>query len=248
MLVSDVYARVCSRFLEPYPPGLQSGIFTLNDFLGHFASVIEDFFERTGILKILCTEAVHAFISVYAVPDAMSHVENVFVSGRSLSRENLESLNEGVHNWRKVRGIPKSFLEDGLAPKQVELFPCPNYEGAPIPPTGANVLQSPETGRYFQMGDFFPAYRGLTLEGIQVPLDASGNPKSTWALGDTILGLPNSAVPYLSWGCLAKLFSDDSEAKDPVRAEFCAGRYQEGVALFSAIDIEKCLRDPEGAI
>lgn len=247
--VRQVYQRICTRWLEP--AGLQSGIFTDADFLRHFAGVVEDFMERTSIVKILLTQAIHFSIPDYVVPDQMSHVENVFVTGRLLRRTDLDALNQTVYQWRKAVGIPREFHEDGLPAKTIELFPNPNYEGAPIPlPPDPNVFQIPENDNYINVivGDFYPTWRDLTLVGPQAPLNPDWSPRVTWTLDDTISDVPASAMPYLAWGVLAKMFGDDSEAKDEQRASYCLGRYEEGIALFQAIMAEHVEDDVDAAM
>lgn len=248
MTVNDIYARVCLKFLEPLPLGLSSGIFTVSDFLDHFASVAPDFYEKSGYVKMVVTQAINFSISQYEVPDQMSHVDNCFVSGRLLRRESLESLNTTVSRWRTATGIPRSYHEDGLPVKTIELYPSPNYQGDAMPTSGADVFQSPETGTYFQVGGFFPKMRNLTLTGSQVPLNDDLTPKTSWTLTDTITGLPDSAAVYLSWGVLAKMYSDDSEAKDEQRAQYCAARYDEGVSLFKTIVAERGFEDPDNSL
>ncbi len=246
MKVQSVYYRVCTRFLEPV--GLQSGIFTLNDFLNHFTTVIEDFMERTGCIKIIMTGAVHFFISVYQVPDQISHADNMFISGRLLRRTSLEDLDNGIYQWSKKSGIPVSYHEDGLPIKKIEVYPKPNYEGQAIPTQGPGVIQPPETDDYMIVGKFHPTWRDFTLVGSQVPLDSDFHVKAVWTLDDDIGDLPDSAIPYLAWGVLGKMYGDDSEAKDEQRAKYCVSRYEEGVSIFRAITAERCFNDPDNSI
>jgi len=243
--VRVVYTRVCVRFLEPN--GLQSGIFTDQDFLNHFAGTIGDFFERTGFSKMIATGAIHFYIPTYQVPDQISHVDNVFVAGRILRRTNLQSLGTEIFEWRKKSGIPTQFHEDGLPSKQVEIYPNPNYEGSAIPTSGPGVIQLPENDEYMVIGDFYPSLRGYSLVGSAVPVDNSLAVKTTWTLDDQIPDIPNSAIQYLAWGVLAKMFSDDSEAKDEARARYCAARFEEGVEIFRSILAERCLNEPDNS-
>lgn len=248
MKVVDVYARVCSRFLEPYPPGLKSGIFTVDDFLAHFDGAVSDFFENSGIVQIIITGAIHIGIPAYQIPDQMSHVTNMFVAGRLLRRTNLQDLDNGVYQWRRRNGVPEAYHEDGLPIKQVEVYKTPAYEGQAIPTSGPGVITPPETDEFMIVGDFFPSWRDYTLVGTQVPLNADFTVKQDWALDDEILWLPNSAVPYLAWGVLEKMFSDDSEAKDQARARYCSARFQEGISVFRTILAERLFQEPDGAL
>ncbi len=60
----------------------------------------------------------------------------------------------------------------------------------------------------------------------------------TYALGDLIPVVPDSACFYLSYGVLARIFSTDGEAKDMQRSYYCLSRYNEGINALSAISGE----------
>lgn len=47
----------------------------------------------------------------------------------------------------------------------------------------------------------------------------------------TSLTVPDDFTPYILWGTLAELLSSDGPTYDPVRAQYCETRYQEGVEL-----------------
>lgn len=57
------------------------------------------------------------------------------------------------------------------------------------------------------------------------------------ALATTLTGLginltvPDDFTPYILWGTLAELLSSDGPSFDPVRAQYCSSRYDEGVEL-----------------
>lgn len=57
------------------------------------------------------------------------------------------------------------------------------------------------------------------------------------ALATTLTGagiaftVPDDWTPYLLWGTLAELLSSDGPSFDPVRAQYCSRRYDEGVEL-----------------
>lgn len=72
--------------------------------------------------------------------------------------------------------------------------------------------------------------RTLTLIGAQIPDKITG-----WVLGDTIPLLPNSLLPYLRYGILAKIFATDSEQKDLFKAAYCNARCSEGISLMAAM-------------
>jgi len=45
------------------------------------------------------------------------------------------------------------------------------------------------------------------------------------------LSIPDDWTPYILWGTLAELLSSDGQAFDPLRAQYCSRRYEEGVEL-----------------
>lgn len=57
------------------------------------------------------------------------------------------------------------------------------------------------------------------------------------ALATTLTGagvaftVPDDWTPYILWGTLAELLSSDGPSFDPVRAQYCSRRYQEGVEM-----------------
>ena len=57
------------------------------------------------------------------------------------------------------------------------------------------------------------------------------------ALASTLTGaginltVPDDFTPYILWGTLAELLSSDGPSFDPVRAQYCRQRYEEGVEL-----------------
>ncbi len=61
----------------------------------------------------------------------------------------------------------------------------------------------------------------LTLVGT------SGLAGITYALGDTVPVIPDSFCPALSYGILARLFSEEGELKDTQRAYYCQARFTE---------------------
>lgn len=217
-LVSEVYTRVCQRLMEPFGGSL--GLFSEAEWLRVFSDVIVDFCKQTGLSKCVFTQQVKLGVSEYLLPDRQIRVEHVFVGGKYIHRTNVQDLDAKNIRWRSEAGVPRNWYEDGLPIKTIGLYPTPNYNGTDI----SNGSTPP--GQY---GAFLPTYRGLSTVGTQQPS------QTTWALGDTIPLIPASAVQYLAYGVLRKLFMDNSELKDAQRALFCGARYLEGIAAFRAI-------------
>lgn len=58
-------------------------------------------------------------------------------------------------------------------------------------------------------------------------------------LTEYIYLVPDSFVPYIKYGVLARIWAEDGEYKSPDQAQFAAQRYQEGVALAAGIMSEQ---------
>lgn len=71
----------------------------------------------------------------------------------------------------------------------------------------------------------------------KTPLNAGTLSLMYVALAQTLTGLgvnltvPDDFTPYILWGTLAELLSSDGPSFDPVRAQYCHQRYNEGVEL-----------------
>jgi hypothetical protein len=68
----------------------------------------------------------------------------------------------------------------------------------------------------------------------------SGGVLST--LAATLLTVPDDWAWVVKWGALADVLGQESNAKDAVRAEYCARRYQEGLGLLSTAGAVLSLR------
>jgi hypothetical protein len=94
----------------------------------------------------------------------------------------------------------------------------------------SSSAQSPEV--YTE--DHLPS---LTIEVIPAPTDAGEleltfNADGTPATGaGTILSVPDDWTPYLAWGVRADMLASEYEGNDPVRAQHCSDRFDEGVEL-----------------
>lgn len=213
--VQYIYNTVCFDLLEDNGgggSGLVTGLVTQQQVLDYLGEVLMDFLQRTGMVWQVYTQQIISGTSQYTVPDSMPKVLYVFQNGFIVNKIDLFS-NYIVGNWTANPGITKAYHEDGLPIKTVELIPAPNWTGS--------VVTSPTS--------FQPGGRNLTLVGTTL---AS---KETWNIGDTLDTIPDSATPYLTFGILERIFSADSEARDPQRAAYARARYEEGIGLWSSI-------------
>ena len=223
--VQFVYDRVCNRLLEN--GGLQLGLLTNAQFLIYFQEVLKDFLQRTGLSKIIVTQTVFAGTTTYTIPDQQLETEEAFLDGYYLQRSNVSQLDNALFQWPKLMDTPDRWHQDGLPIKTIELVPNPVLTGViyPVP--------------LYKTGDWFVGDGNLTTVAAQIPTQAS------FALGDPIPLVPDTAVPYLTWGVLRRFWSDDSENKDELRGGYAAARYEEGINLFKSALLEELADDYE---
>ncbi len=232
--VNQVYQIVCRTLLEPN--GFVLGVFSEARFLDALAVVLLDWAQRTGLTKHIYTEMISAGVSEYIVPDAIMEPQLCFVGGKLIEKTTDAELNQNHFEWKRQWDVPRQWHEDSLAPKRIELYPIPNYNGTNIP--GGQ----PPYGKYVDGSgnpDFFPSERNLTIVGPAAPS------KNTWALGDTLDAIEDCFVHYLAYGILAQIFSADGETKDVARGHYARARYEEGVSLAKALAAEELLDEEE---
>ncbi len=222
--VLTVYEQVCYALCED--GGFVLGVFTEAQFLEALAVVLLDFSQRSPIDKHIYTTQIQAAVSEYTVPDDVMVPELCFVGGRVIEKVTEPDLTQGHLQWKGQTDTPRQWHEDNLAPKRLQLFPKPNYSGAPIPGGG-------------KYGGFFPSERNLTMVGPAAPSQTS------WGIGDTLDGIPDSFTYYLVYGILEQIFSAEGETRDVQRALYCRTRYNEGIALASAIAREELMEVDE---
>ena len=227
LTVQDVYIPFCNRLLEN--GGSQLGLWTNSQFLLYLEDTYTDFLKATGICKSIVTQSIQFSVSTYTIPDSQMRVETAFRSGVIMYKTTVEELDNEEFNWEKKRlGAPNRWRADGLPIKQIAIYPPPDYDGVAYPGSGPPFV-SPTA-------DFLPTDRNLTTVGAQMG-------PTSFTLNSPIPLIPDSAVPYLVWGCLMRIFSDDSEMKDSGRYQYSRARFYEGIALFRSAENELLYED-----
>lgn len=259
-LVNDVYSDVCNVMMEPLPTGLSLGVVTQQQFLDMFADVFFDFLQATGLTKKLISIPVSAGVSQYQEPPNAMVAQEVFYGNRYIFREDAMDLDYELRTWRSQNGSPRMWHEDRLGVKIVELAPTPLLTGMIVGYTdlmfgtvsstaGAVDFDFTPNAPWFgtisiDTGSCYIEFAGSMLGTIGTIVSSTGNLElvtttkgtaTAFSLTDIIQFLPDSFVPYIKYGVLAKIFSSDSEAKDVLRARYCQARYQEGTNLAKAI-------------
>lgn len=214
LTVQSIYETICHVLLED--GNLILGLYTQAQFLNALSVVLLDFSQKAPLDKAIFTEMIVAGVSDYVVPEDMAKPELCFVGGKIIEKATESDLSQGHYEWKRQWGPPRQWHEDNLAPKHVEVFPIPDFNGANLPG------DLPPIGHY---GDFFPSERNLTIVGPSLPS------KTAWAIGDTLDGIPDSFGIYLGYGVLEQIFNSESELRDVQRALYCHTRYNEGIQV-----------------
>jgi hypothetical protein len=261
MKVRDVYDEVANVLLEP--AGLTLGLLTDAEFLNIFSTVLQDFVQQAGLIKRLVPIPVSSGTSSYTVPDYAMDAQEALYSERLIHRETGESLDQLAWMWRAKTGPPQQWHEDRLAPKTVQVFPTPTSTGYTVATAAAfygtissvadqtdisigaaaplyGTIASYVSAAYVETsGALLGTFNGFYTSSLNLLLVATAKPQNiTPALDDLIECVPTSFVPYLKYGVLAKIFSQDSETKDVLRARYCEARYREGILLAQAVSQE----------
>ncbi len=91
------------------------------------------------------------------------------------------------------------------------------------------LAAGPGTGGYFWK-------LGIGNDGNLTMVGPKGLPSVTYTLDSVIPDtIPDSFVPGIAYGVLARIFASDSEAKDMQRAAYCAARYSEYVSVGGSV-------------
>jgi hypothetical protein len=259
--VQSVYQAVCDVLAEPQ--GLTSGIYTEAQFLEDFREVLWDLLQRTGIVKALVVEALTSGTATVSLPDHVMDVDEALCSMRYLHYTTAEEMDNLLGEWRTATGLPKRWHQDRLPQDTLGVQPTPSGDGDTVgfsaafygtisATSGATDLELAYSAPLYGVPSVFsgPAFvetivplRGTISEmvpsGANLLLVAAIKPLlRTYTLTDYIDVLPASFLPYVKYGVLARVFGRDGETRDPLRAQYCAARYQEGVNLAAAISTE----------
>ena len=224
--MQQIYDTVCYACNEP--GGFVFDTYSQAQFLNALAVVLLDFTQRAALYNTIFTTMINAGVAEYTVPDAVQKPMLCFVGGKLIEKVTEADLTQGHFEWRRQWGIPRQWHEDNLAPKRLELFPKPDFNGANI------AGSTPPIGEY---GDFYPADRNLTIVGPAAPS------KVSWSLSDTLDGIPDSFTHYLAYGVLEQIFSSESELRDIQKAAYCRTRFQEAFSIADCIGREELMEE-----
>lgn len=216
----QIYEIICTDLLEPYPPGLQLGLFTDAQFFELVTQCLIDWNRRTAWDCQVYTQQLYAGTSQYSVPDALLRVKDILIGGRLLERSTASSISGRSRDWRVRLGPPDSWHEDNLPPQTIEVSPLPSYSGSSL------GLVAPA---WYVTGDFRASTRNLSMVGPRTPSTVTG-------LGSVIDTMPDDwALVYLPLGVLERVFGGNNELKNGQLALYCSARWRECIAAARAI-------------
>jgi hypothetical protein len=242
---------------------LQLGLLTVQDFLNYCGEVMTDFLTKTGIAKKIVCLNVQAGINTYFVPNQVSDLQYANYDQGYLHHTSTFYVDNSYSQWASATGVPVQWRQDEIQTKQVALNPTPDIDGNQIDSgntagfygvisstLNANDinLTGPPTGLYgvvngFSGGPYWeainPGYGILSAaccSPTNLELIATALPSTLQVTLASYLELiPESFAPAIRYGVLARIYSQDGECKDLVKANFCQAKASEYINLASSV-------------
>lgn len=267
LIVQQVYDRVTSDLLER--GGFQLGIVTDDDFLSYFVDVLQDFLQQSKLHRHMACLQLQYGIGEYALPDWMNYGDELLVD-ESTVMESTESDIVGYNaNWRTELGAIRAWAQDKIKMSSLRVFKAPAKDGpivtettglglkGVISSTVAGDLTVSSTAPFLgtvgtDSGSVAVMVSGPMLGTIRGMMASRGNITviGKQSLFNSDIGLDSSIEllletfePYLAYGVLCKIFSNDGETKDELRREYCRARFDEGIMLAQAIMGEEMMEE-----
>lgn len=252
--VASVMAEVAAAVGETV--SFTSGMWSPTEVIRYISDVELDFTTRTKVLKQLSTIALVTGQSLYDQPADCIELERVSYMGIPLYYVSRAELDRVDRSWRTKEGIPRRYYIDSLPNGKMELDRIPSAAMANVPAViwygadygvvrqwdGAYVVNFSQNygiirgyvgGRDFVFtlsgdgGGVIRGWEGATNQLMVVYVQAP----TAKTLGTDIFSVPDAWVPFIKFGVLAKMWAKSGESQDPYRADYCARRYDFGVAL-----------------
>jgi hypothetical protein len=260
----SVYTDIANVLLES-PNGFSLGLITDDQMFTIFLEVLVDFHSRTGINRKMICEIMNFSIGEYTFPQNVNDVISVTADDLYLSETSDFYLSNFDDYWSTGLGTPQVYKRDNLNPQQISIAPAPDREGMQVvmdiagqefgiigstsdvtvfdfgadvsTPAGYGTWGGSNGSTYIESlnpGYGIPAE--LRVNTGNVTIFASATAANQKVSKNTYIEMvPDSLVPYLKYGTLAKIFAGDSELKDNAKAQYCATRYEEGCSVVAQI-------------
>lgn len=259
--VQDVYRPVCNVLCEP--GGLTLGLTTEAAFCDYFVQVLTDFLQRTRLIQRLFVNQTQSGSYKYEKPEWIMDIDQVFYDEIAVQRTTEGDVEFLQPSTRSEQGMPKAWRNDRSSKDVYAVYPAPYLEGRDfkVSPSGCfgviaavrdvvdiDIVMAPgrtgygtiagESGSIFlqEAGMGFGTIAGLRASNANISGSGPAGPfRKTVTVSELVDTIPKTFWPYLKFGVLAQIFTEDGEHKDPLRAKVCAARYEEGVQLGMAV-------------
>lgn len=260
--VNGIYVHVCDKILES--GGLQSGLWSVQEFLDTYVDVAMDFLQRISLYKKLDAQVQSAGTSQYTWDDWAMDIQAVFSNEKFLFRDTVDDLDASHQGWVGKVGTPRSWHDDQLPEKVSELYPAPSNDGNQVQTSAINgylgtlaavtagdfnitvaapfygtISSNAGTAYLETAGPFFGVIASMVESKTNVVAVATATLFSLEVtLGSPVELLHDSLVQYVKWGILARFWSKDGDGKNDFQAKFAMQQYEEGIAICKAISGE----------
>jgi len=256
----QIYQEICTVLLED--GGLTLGLIQPSQVIQFVGETTCDFLMKTGIVKKIVNIVPLAGIDTYLLPDQISDTQYSAFQQSYLHRTSSFYLDNSDATWQAYESTPTTWKQDEVKPKQIQLNPTPNADGdfvATAPIGFYGILSSvsntndlnitgPSVGLYGIVNGFTGApymemltpawgvWSTATVDSSNLMCISTGIPSTlNVAINSYLELIPDSFTPYIKYGALQKVFSQDGECKDLLKSAYCQSRYTEGVNLAAAI-------------
>ena len=199
----EVLSSVQLSLLEPDTKGASflSEFWTPSQVLDFLNNRSFRFLSETGLTVAIAYQAGQAAQSRYALPQNLIDIRRVAWANSATSMAYIELPMADV--WEMDHGLAKWPSREAPSPEVYLEDHLPSLTIAVNPiPTDAGEME-------------------LTFVSRGTIVDGSG----------MLLSIPNDFTPYLAWGVRADMLAQEMEAQDPIRAQHCEERFEEGIEL-----------------
>jgi len=231
-------------------------------FFADLNKVLNDFYRRTGVAQTISIVQAVQDQSFYAVPDGICEISAVLYDSVFLPKCESITLDTFDDEWKIKSSKPSYWYEDSTQPGYFGVYPAPSSTGESVSCEDMYGTIGYGSTAFDVDGAFYGTIGSITT-GQTLPIDMIASREfvgtiislgiarknfavigfaapisSVSSLSDVIHFLPKDYGSYISFGCLAEIFSGHEELKDAQKAEYCLARYEEGVVLARSVSNE----------
>lgn len=130
--VSTLYSDISRTLLEDNGLSAGTGIITDDMFFKYLGDVVQDFLNRTGVIKKLGIVPLYFGLPTYAEPEYLVDVQSMFQNQIFMPQASGWFIDSTNREWQLVSlvvGTPEKWREDETAPRVLQVSPSPNVQG-----------------------------------------------------------------------------------------------------------------------